>query len=135
MKNHYPNSLVNRVADAVIRMGTATLEDLKREFPEESAKKLHAALANARDRKRLRVKERGCARGGTLSVWEAGPHPDSKPAPKDTTPLQPIPSVWSLADRREWDGPWPPLAEGRRIDKLGPWVVPDELELMERTTV
>jgi hypothetical protein len=120
--NHYPNSLVNRVSEAVIRRGTATLDDLQQDFPEVGRKQLHDALSNARDRKRLRIKAKGSARASRLSIWEPEPEPMPKPAQKE--PLRPIPSVWSLGEMAEWTGAWPPLPAGRLVDQLGPWDAP-----------
>lgn len=120
--NIYPNSLVNLVAEAVIRRGTATLDDIAQDFPGVSRKKLHAALANARYRKRLRVKVRG-SKWHAPSVWEAVPQSASPlPAVKPQKPIEPVPSVFSLAERGPWPGQWPPLAPGRVVARLGPWI-------------
>lgn len=117
--NTYPNSLVNRVAEAVIKRGTATLDDIQADFPDSSRKQIHSALANARDRKLLRIKEQGNYRAGRQSVWE--PESAPRPEPKPREPVRPIPSVWSLGALAPWNGPWPPLPTGRLVARLGPW--------------
>lgn len=127
----FPFSLVSRVVEAVRNRGTATVDDMVQDFPGETRKALHAALSNARDRKVLRVKERG--HRSRLSVWEETPEAErvvfrKKP---EAPVLQPVASVFDLAYRAPWQGQWPPGAAGRRIDRLGPWNVPEQLE---RTT-
>jgi hypothetical protein len=113
-------SLVGRVIAAVVERGTATLDDLVPLFPDVSRKKIHDALTNARSSKRLRVKVKGSFRAKRSSVWEPG---QEKPAPrKKARPLEPVASVWEWADRGAWrHGAWPPLAQGRVIQKLEPW--------------
>ena len=115
----YPNSLVNRVVEAVLRRGTATLDDLTPEFPGVSRKQLHAALSNARDRKRLQIKTLG-RRYGPPSVWEPWPE-QPEPPKQQAKPVEPVPSVFHLGRRRPWLGTWPPLPAGRLVARLGPW--------------
>lgn len=114
----YPNSLVNRVTEAVRKRGAATLDDMQQDFPGLTRKQLHAALCNSRDRRLLRVKSRGNARSGTQSVWEVGAN---QPPKKKREPLRPVASVWDWAYREEWQGQWPPLMPGRSFTPLGEW--------------
>lgn len=115
--NYYPDSLVNRVSEAVIQRGAATLEDIAPDFPGTTKKQLHAALANASDRRRIQVKERGHAKG-KLTVWEAGPgvRPGREPKPRIR-----VASVFGLSSPIEWTGSWPPLPAGRQVIHLEPW--------------
>lgn len=121
--NRYPNSLVSRVADAVAARGTARVSDLLEDFPNATKKQVHAALCNARDRRKVRVLERGSpSRGGWESLWApedreyASPFPTAK-----ADPMRPPSSVWELPQQRPADD-WPPQFSGGRIFQLpGNW--------------
>lgn len=113
-------NLVAGVIEAVSELGTATLDDLVPLFPDKTRKQIHDALANAKQRRRLRVKVRGNFLAQRSSVWE----PDQAvPVPKKKRPrLRPVASVWEWADGSERKhAAWPPLAQGRVIQKLEPW--------------
>lgn len=113
------NSMVFKVVAAVKKRGAATIDDLMPDFPGVDRKTVHAALANARDARQLRVKAKGNVQSRTVSIWEVGvKRPEVKP--HEPAP-RPLPSVWCLASPPEW-AEWPPAFQnGRTFNLLGPW--------------
>jgi hypothetical protein len=109
--------LMERVVASVTRRGACTVDDLVAEFPESTKKQLHAALCNARDARRLRIKARGTHK--QASVWEAGAHhsPVSRRS-RHAQERQPIASVWELGTPRAISMP---PQRGRIFNLLGGW--------------
>lgn len=118
-----PNTSVFRVTQAVAKRGGATIVDLMADLPDLTRTQIHYALGNARDRKLLRVKFRGSARAKTLSIWEQRPEEERLGYRKRSKKhvIEPVASVWDLADRGPWKGQWPPLPAGRVFQHLEPW--------------
>lgn len=119
----YANSLVFKVVEAVEVRGTATVDDLMPAFPDRTRSQLHAALANARDRRLLRIKVKGNG-SHSASLWEPGSMVPS-PLP-EVKPSYPLSSVWDLGNPRPWRGQWPPLSEGRSFALLSAGDVEEE---------
>lgn len=123
---HLSTSLVWRVAQAIARRGTATVDDLTADFPQHTRAQVHAALGNAKAARLIRVKVQGCGLGPALgrkpSVWEAAPAGQEPPRRmRDSRPVVPPASVWELgADRPRAKWP-PPFHGGRPVCTLGPW--------------
>lgn len=92
--------LMEQVIQSVTRRGEATIDHLMAEFPETTRKKLHAALTNARDARKLRIKVRGSFRARRASVWEAGAHAEPSKRSRIAPVRQPIASVWELGTPR-----------------------------------
>lgn len=111
--------LMEKVITSVTRRGTATVDDLMAEFPEFSRVRIHAALANARDARKLRIKVRGSFKLKVASVWEAGAHPTAPSRrSRHAPPRPPIASVWELGTPRVIPMP---QERGRIFNLLGDW--------------
>lgn len=112
--------LMEKVIASVTRRGVATVDDLHAEFPEFTRKRIHAALDNARDAKKLRIKVRGSAKARRASVWEVGAH--SEPSRRSKyAKREPIASVWELGTPRAITFP---QQRGRIFNLLGDWNAP-----------
>jgi hypothetical protein len=109
------SSLASLVGEAVLRRGTATVDDIAPLFPCTDRHRLNKALCNAKNRGLIRLitKGRGKGRNGgsTPGTWGA-------PLPKVEVFVR-IASVWELGAPVP---PYPlPAKQGRQYQPLGGW--------------